>query len=102
MGLSLLSNRVSTDERDIFTVCLSAAAHKFLATVLASEEHDDELTEHLQQRLLHYKRAALAALNRIRLVTSPSLSLLQAILCGVGLRICYLPTLTSCQSDLAK
>lgn len=85
MGLSLLSNQVSPDERDIFTVCLSAAAHKFLVTMLASGEHDDELTDHLQQRLLNYKRAALAALDRIRLMTTPSLSLLQAILCGVGL-----------------
>ncbi|CAI7606581.1 unnamed protein product [Penicillium manginii] len=83
MGLSLLSNQVSTDEKDIFTVCLSAAAQKFLVTILASGEHDDELADHLQQRMLNYKRTALAALNRIRLMTTPSLSLLQAILCGI-------------------
>lgn len=83
MGLHLFSNKVSTDERDIFTVCLSAAAHKFLTTVLASGDHYDELADHLHQRSLKYKRAALEALNRIRLVTAPSLALLQAILCGV-------------------
>lgn len=83
MGLSLLSNKASKDEKDIFTVCLSAAAHKFLVTMLSSEEHDD-LTEHLQQRLLSHKRTALAALDRIRLVATPSLALLQAILCGVS------------------
>jgi hypothetical protein len=70
MGLSLLSNQVSTDEKDIFTVCLSAAAQKFLVTILASGEHDDELADHLQQRMLNYKRTALAALNRIRLMTT--------------------------------
>lgn len=84
MGLSLLSNQVTEDERDIFTVCLSAAAHKFLVTMLACGGYDDELTDHLQRRLLNYKREALAALGRIRLVATPSLPLLQAILCGVG------------------
>lgn len=84
MGLRLFSNKVSTDEREIFTVCLSAAAHKFLTTVLASGDYHDELADHLQQSSLKYKRAALAALDRIRLMTAPSLALLQAILCGVG------------------
>ena len=103
MGLSLLSNQVSTDERDIFIVCLSAAAHKFLVTILASGEHENQLTDHLQQRVSNYKRAALEALNRIPLVTTPSLSLLQAVLCGVGphlLRYRHWPSVWLGQIDL--
>lgn len=84
MGLAILSNKASADEKHIFTVCLSGAAHKFLKTILASGEHDDELTEHLQQRLLIYKQTALVALDRIPLTTTPSLALLQALLCGVS------------------
>lgn len=84
MGISLLSNKASADEKHIFTVCLSGAAHKFLKTILASGEHDEELTEHLYQRLLMYKQTVLVALDRISLMTTPSLALLQALLCGVS------------------
>ncbi|PYI02499.1 hypothetical protein BO78DRAFT_400511 [Aspergillus sclerotiicarbonarius CBS 121057] len=104
MCLRLLSNcDLSTDERDIFTVCTNAAAHKFLTTVLMVGEHDNELTEHLRLKSSEYKKAAQAALDRIRLMTIPSLSLLQAILCGVFLHqgsgnthYCYELTRAAC------
>lgn len=104
MGLAILSNKASADEKHIFTVCLSGAAHKFLKTILASGEHDDELTEHLQQRLLIYKQTALVALDRIPLTTTPSLALLQALLCGIFIhqgsgnaRTAYNLTRTACR-----
>ncbi|PWY94560.1 hypothetical protein BO94DRAFT_542846 [Aspergillus sclerotioniger CBS 115572] len=82
----LLSNNVSNDERDgerdIFTFCTNAAAHKFLTTVLMVGGHDNDLTDYPRMRFSEYKKSAQAALDRIRLMTAPSLSLLQAILCG--------------------
>ncbi|RAK72252.1 fungal specific transcription factor domain-containing protein [Aspergillus fijiensis CBS 313.89] len=104
MCLRLLSNDVSNDERDIFSVCVNAAAHKFLMTVLMIGEHDDELTDHLRLRSVEYKRTAQAALERIRLTITPSFSLLQALLCGVFLHqgsgnthFCYELTRTACR-----
>ncbi|RAH67293.1 fungal specific transcription factor domain-containing protein [Aspergillus aculeatinus CBS 121060] len=104
MCLRLLSNDVSNDEKDIFSVCVNAAAHKFLMTVLMIGEHDDELTDHLRLRAVEYKRAAQAALERIRLTITPSFSLLQALLCGVFLHqgsgnthFCYELTRTACR-----
>ncbi|PYI24564.1 hypothetical protein BO99DRAFT_438869 [Aspergillus violaceofuscus CBS 115571] len=104
MCLRLLSNHVSNDERHIFSVCVHAAAHKFLMTVLMIGEHDDELADHLRIRSAEYKRAAQAALERIRLTITPSISLLQALLCGVFLHqgsgnthFCYELTRTACR-----
>ncbi|GFF41808.1 hypothetical protein IFM46972_06666 [Aspergillus udagawae] len=84
MGLSLLRKTASPQETLLYTVCVNSVAYKFINCLLMNEE-DDELSQMLRERAVKYKRTAQTALRRIPLVTSPSLALLQATLCGIFL-----------------
>lgn len=84
MGLSLLHNKASPHESKIYTVCVNAIAYRFLTTVINFED-DSELVLELKKSATEYRVAAQAALKQIPLLTTPSIGLLQAIICGVSL-----------------
>lgn len=83
MGMSLLRKDASPSDTILYTVCVNSVAYKFLTTVLMIEEHG-ELSQRLWHSALQYRATAQAALRKIPLVTTPSLALLQAVLCGVS------------------
>lgn len=81
--MSLLRKDASPSDTILYTVCVNSVAYKFLTTVLMIEEHG-ELSQRLWHSALQYRATAQAALRKIPLVTTPSLALLQAVLCGVS------------------
>lgn len=83
MGLSVLLDATSPSEALLYTVCVNSAAYKFLSTIVATES-DEVLARRLWQNALLYRETAKRALKNIPLFTKPSLSLLQAVLCGVS------------------
>lgn len=83
MGLALLSKTASPSDTILYTICVNGMAYKFLTTVLMIDE-PDELSRKLWKGALVYKKTAQRALKKIGLLTAPSLTLLQAILCGVS------------------
>ncbi|CAG7954653.1 unnamed protein product [Penicillium salamii] len=83
MGLALLHKKASPHESIIYTVCVNAVAYKFLTTVISLED-DPDLALELRKNATEYRAAAQTALKQIPLLISPSLGLLQAILCGVS------------------
>jgi len=88
MGLSLLYTKdLPESESSIYTVCVNAMACKFLTCVINMDVNTDighELGHELQRNVLQYRTTAKSALQKIPLVTAPSLRLLQAILSGVS------------------
>jgi hypothetical protein len=84
MGLSLLRNGSSPLDTIIYTVCVNAAAYKFLTTTI-NLETDADLALELRKNAGEYRATAQAALKQIPLLIPSSLGLLQAILCGVCL-----------------
>jgi hypothetical protein len=82
MGIGLLRKRSTLVETAIGTVCVNSMAYKFLKCLI-SLETDPDLIHEFQHNALQYRSAAKAALQRIPLLTPPSLGLLQAILSGV-------------------
>ncbi|KAM0109124.1 hypothetical protein ACP6JB_005269 [Aspergillus fumigatus] len=83
MGLSLLRKTASPHDTLFYTVCVNSMAYKFINCLLMDED-DGQLSQMLRERAAKYKRTAQNALRRIPLLTSPSLALLQATLCGVS------------------
>ncbi|KAJ8187129.1 hypothetical protein LV157_004782 [Aspergillus fumigatus] len=81
MGLSLLRKTASPHDTLLYTVCVNSMAYKFINCLLMNED-DGQLSQMLRERAAKYKRTAQNALRRIPLLTSPSLALLQATLCG--------------------
>ncbi|KAE8382866.1 hypothetical protein BDV26DRAFT_252792 [Aspergillus bertholletiae] len=103
MGMALLRKDASPSDTILYTVCVNSIAYKFLTTVLVTQEHG-ELSQRLWHNALQYRATAQAALRRIPLVTTPSLALLQAVLCGVFLfqgsgdtNFCWELTRTACR-----
>ncbi|QRD88406.1 C6 transcription factor [Aspergillus flavus] len=103
MGMSLLRKDASPSDTILYTVCVNSVAYKFLTTVLMIEEHG-ELSQRLWHSALQYRATAQAALRKIPLVTTPSLALLQAVLCGIFLfqgsgdtNFCWELTRTACR-----
>ncbi|KAE8153999.1 hypothetical protein BDV25DRAFT_148449 [Aspergillus avenaceus] len=103
MGLSLLQKDASPQDTVLYTVCVNAMAFKFLTTVLMTDNLG-ELAKGLWQSALQYRATAQAALKSIPLVTTPTLALLQAILCGIFLfqgsgdtTFCWELTRTACR-----
>lgn len=88
MGLSLLYTKdLPESESTIYTVCVNAMACKFLTCVINMDVSTDighEIGHELQRNVLQYRTTAKSALQKIPLVTTPSLRLLQAILSGVS------------------
>ncbi|KAK9648825.1 hypothetical protein V6Z96_005894 [Aspergillus fumigatus] len=84
MGLSLLRKTASPHDTLFYTVCVNSMAYKFINCLLMDED-DGQLSQMLRERAAKYKRTAQNALRRIPLLTSPSLALLQATLCGIFL-----------------
>ncbi|KAL4873125.1 hypothetical protein BDV12DRAFT_160420 [Aspergillus spectabilis] len=88
MGLAILFNNASPSNKILYTVCVNSVAFKFLNATLGMEGNDDdehELTQRLRHSALLYRETAKAALKNIALISKPSFSLLQAILCGIFL-----------------
>ncbi|KAJ5241570.1 uncharacterized protein N7469_003161 [Penicillium citrinum] len=89
MGLSLLYTKdLPESESTIYTVCVNAMACKFLTCVINMDVSTDighEIGHELQRNVLQYRTTAKSALQKIPLVTTPSLRLLQAILSGIFL-----------------
>jgi hypothetical protein len=83
MAMSLLRKDASLSDSILYTVCVNVMAYEFLTTALMVEEKIG-LSQRLQQNALRYRATAQAALRKIPLVTTPSLALLQAIICGVS------------------
>ncbi|KAF7585613.1 hypothetical protein BBP40_010475 [Aspergillus hancockii] len=103
MGLSLLRRDASPADSILYTVCVNSIAYKSITTVLMTEENT-ELTQQLWQNALQYRATAQAALKRIPLVTTPSFTLLQAVICGIFLfqesgdtTFCWELTRTACR-----
>ncbi|KAE8336100.1 hypothetical protein BDV24DRAFT_142427 [Aspergillus arachidicola] len=103
MGMSLLRKDASPSDTILYTVCVNSVAYKFLTTALMIEEHG-ELSQRLWHSALQYRATAQAALRKIPLVTTPSLALLQAVLCGIFLfqgsgdtNFCWELTRTACR-----
>lgn len=94
MCLSLLhTGRLGSAESAIYTVCVNSMVYKFLTCVINTET-DTDLASELRHNALQYRSTAKAALQRIPLVTSSSLKLLQAILSGVRyMKLLYQMTL---------
>ncbi|RAH61716.1 hypothetical protein BO85DRAFT_455849 [Aspergillus piperis CBS 112811] len=84
MGLSVLLGTATPPEALLYTVCVNSVAYKFLNTVAAIES-DGILAQSLRNSALLYRETAQRCLRRIPLFMEPSLSLLQAILCGIFL-----------------
>ncbi|KAL4963276.1 fungal specific transcription factor domain-containing protein [Aspergillus stella-maris] len=85
MGLSILTNTASPTDSILYTVCVNSIAFKFLNATLGTGTADDALAERLGQSALLYRETAKAALKQIPLLTKPSFTLLQALLCGIFL-----------------
>lgn len=86
MGLALISNTATPPDSTLYIVCVNSLAFKFLnATLGTVQDDEDELTQNLRHNALLYRETAKAALKEIPLITKPSLSLLQALLCGIFL-----------------
>ncbi|KAE8322294.1 hypothetical protein BDV39DRAFT_155856 [Aspergillus sergii] len=103
MGMSLLRKDASPSDTILYTICVNSIAYKFLTTALMIEEHG-ELSQRLWHSALQYRATAQAALRKIPLVTTPSLALLQAVLCGIFLfqgsgdtNFCWELTRTACR-----
>ncbi|KAE8412024.1 hypothetical protein BDV36DRAFT_272773 [Aspergillus pseudocaelatus] len=103
MGMSLLRKDASPSDTILYTVCVNSIAYKFLTTVVMTEEHG-ELSQRLWHNALQYRATAQAALRKIPLVTTPSFTLLQAVLCGIFLfqgsgdtNFCWELTRTACR-----
>ncbi|KAE8360584.1 hypothetical protein BDV27DRAFT_134294 [Aspergillus caelatus] len=103
MGMSLLRKDASPSDTILYTVCVNSIAYKFLTTVIMTEEHG-ELSQRLWHNALQYRATAQAALRKIPLVTTPSFTLLQAVLCGIFLfqgsgdtNFCWELTRTACR-----
>ncbi|PYH68453.1 fungal specific transcription factor domain-containing protein [Aspergillus vadensis CBS 113365] len=84
MGLSILLGTATPPEALLYTICINSVAYKFLNTVAAIES-DGLLAQSLRNSALLYRETAQRCLRRIPLFTESSLSLLQAILCGIFL-----------------
>ncbi|KNG83634.1 C6 transcription factor [Aspergillus nomiae NRRL 13137] len=103
MGMALIRKDASPSDTILYTVCVNSIAYKFLTTVVMTEEHG-ELSQWLWHNALQYRATAQAALRKIPLVTTPSLPLLQAVLCGIFLfqgsgdtNFCWELTRTACR-----
>ncbi|KAF9884782.1 hypothetical protein FE257_001272 [Aspergillus nanangensis] len=104
MGLSLVNSTASPVDSALFTVCVNAVASKFLTTVLMADDYGEQLTKEIRKRIFQCCTAAQRALKEIRLLTPPSLALLQALLCGIFLhqrfgdtQLCSDLTRTACR-----
>ncbi|KAL4947399.1 hypothetical protein BDW69DRAFT_178475 [Aspergillus filifer] len=85
MGLSILTNTAPPTESILYTICVNSIAFKFLNATLGTGTADNTLAERLGQSALLYRETAKAALKQIPLLTKPSFTLLQALLCGIFL-----------------
>jgi len=83
MGSSILFNTATSCDSILYTTCVNSVAYKFLNTI-SGTERDDDLAQKLRHRALLYRETAITTMKKIPLMIRPSLSLLQALLCGVS------------------
>lgn len=97
MGLALISRSGSPETLLLFSICVNAAAFKFINTVL-SEDDMGEVGVHMRKCAAAYLSSVKLAMARIQLLASPSLLFLQSLLCSVRSS----PTGTIIQANMCR
>lgn len=83
MSLALVEGDVDEQTLIYYRVCAYAKATFFIAR-LSELERSKRLRDHFQSSRKEYEASALSALDHINILAPPSLSLVQALLSGVG------------------
>ncbi|KAL0256856.1 hypothetical protein SLS55_007665 [Diplodia seriata] len=81
MGIALVNQQEDQDTLLLYSICVNAMAVKFLNTIIP-EETSPEIVEEMRKSVQKYMTSAKIAMSRIPLLASPSLTLLQALLCS--------------------
>lgn len=82
MGIALVHQQEDQETLLLYSICVNSIAAKFLNTII-SEESDTEMAQEVRVAIAKYNASAELAMSRIPLLASPSLTLLQALLCSV-------------------
>lgn len=82
MGIALVHQSEDEDTLLLYSICVNSMAIKFLNTVMPEEE-SPELAEEMLLAVQKYMASAKLAQSRIPLLTAPSLTYLQALICSV-------------------
>lgn len=90
MLLYLIDNEGNDQIALHYRVCVYSKAFFFLMKS-PRPHHNNPICQRLKQSQREYKRVALASLSRLPFLSSPSLSLVQALLSGVCAAICLFP-----------
>lgn len=86
MGLALIVQDGDEETLLLYSICVNFRAAQFLNMALL-EESDREVSQKLRIAAEKYRSSAEMALSSIRLMTPPSVALLQAQLCGVCINL---------------
>ncbi|EKG17471.1 Transcription factor fungi [Macrophomina phaseolina MS6] len=81
MGIALVHQQEDQETLLLYSICVNSLAAKFLNTII-SEESDAEMSHEIRTAMAKYTASAELAMSRIPLLASPSLTLLQALLCS--------------------
>ncbi|KAK7705492.1 hypothetical protein SLS57_010026 [Botryosphaeria dothidea] len=81
MGIALVHQQEDQETLLLYSICVNSIAAKFLNTII-SEESDTEMAQEVRVAIAKYNASAELAMSRIPLLASPSLTLLQALLCS--------------------
>ncbi|GME23991.1 Transcription factor [Neofusicoccum parvum] len=81
MGVALLHQQEDQETLLLYSICVNSMAAKFLNTILLEETNDD-MAQEVRTATEKYRTSAQLAMSRIHLLASPSLTLLQALLCS--------------------
>lgn len=84
MGLALIVQDGDEETLLLYSICVNFRAAQFLNMALL-EESDREVSQKLRIAAEKYRSSAEMALTSIRLMTPPSVALLQAQLCGANM-----------------
>lgn len=82
MGIALVHQQEDQETLLLYSICVNSLAAKFINTII-SEESDAEMSHEIRTAMAKYTASAELAMSRIPLLASPSLTLLQALLCSV-------------------
>lgn len=83
MGLALINQTVDAETLLLYSICVNSAAYKFINTVL-SEGDVGGIEDCMRNEAAKYLRSVQLAMTRIYLLATPSLLLLQSLLCSVS------------------
>lgn len=83
MCLALVEGNIDEQTLVYYRICAYTKAVFFVARV-SELGHTKRLRDHFQNSRKEYEASALSALSKINILAPPSLSLVQALLSGVG------------------